>query len=107
MDATLAYRAEQALLGALLAGADPAVVREVRPSDFGDRDHQAIYAAITGQFGRGGAVGRVRAWLARAGGLRAARVAGYAEGLPGRCPSRDHLLAYGVMVLERRQHGPW
>jgi hypothetical protein len=103
IDATLAHRAEQALLGALLAGASPAVVGDIRPADFGVPEHRAIYAAISGQFGWGGPAGRVRAWAGRAVGLRAVQVAEYAGGLPACCPRRDHLLAYGAMVLEGRQ----
>jgi hypothetical protein len=103
IDAILAHRAEQALLGALLAGASPAAVADVRPADFRDPAHRAIYAALTGQFRRGGPVAGVRAWAARAGGLRVARVAEYAEGLPARCPRPGHLLAYGAMVLQGRR----
>ena len=105
IDAVLAHRAEQALLGALIAGADPAVVGEVRPGDFTGPVHQALYAAITGQYRRGGPASRVRAWLARVAGLRVARAAEYAEGLPARCPERSHLLAYGAMVAEARRQG--
>jgi len=100
VDAVLVHRAEQALLGALLAGGNPAVVREVRPEDFTDPVHQALYAAITGQYRRGG---RLRAWLARAVSLRVARAAQYAQGLPARCPRRSHLLAYGAMIVEARR----
>ena len=68
----------------------------MHPADFRDPVHQAIYAAITGQFSPGGPVGRVRDGLARAG-VRVAQVAEYTEGLPARCPRRDHLLVYGAI----------
>jgi len=103
IDIALVHRAEQALLGALMAGADPAAVREVRPFHFIDGQHQAIYAAVTGQYRRGGLVGRVRAWLALLGGLRTARAAAYAAELPGLCPRRGHHQVYGAMVLQARR----
>ena len=106
IDEALAHRAEQALLGALIAGANPAVVRDVHPADFRDPVHQAIYAAITGQFSPGGPAGRVRAGLDRAAGVRVAQAAEYAAGLPAHCPRRDHLLVYGAMVLEVQRPAP-
>jgi hypothetical protein len=101
----LRHRAEQALLGALIAGGDPAVVKDVRAGDFTDRVHQAIFAAITrqDQYRRGRLASRVQLWLARLCGPRLASVVAYLEQLPALSPRHGHLLLYGVMVLQSRQ----
>ena len=65
----LAHRAEQALLGGLLAGGDPGIVAQVRAGDFSDPRHQAIYLTLAGTTepadgqadGRRGRLGRIAA----------------------------------------------
>lgn len=108
MDLPLRHRAEQALLGALLAGGDPAVVGDVRAGDFIDPEHQAIYAAITGQYRGGELASGLQVRLARLGRLHLARAVAYAGALPQLCPQPDHLPAYGAMVMQdqRRAGAP-
>ena len=47
IDDYLIYRTEQAVLGALLAGADPLQAGPLGPSRFTGPVHQAIYVAST------------------------------------------------------------
>jgi hypothetical protein len=107
-DAALVRRAEQAVLGALLAGHDPAAVRDLRAEHFTDPAHQALYLAITGQ-DSGGTAGRLMSWLARLASSRARRTAAYAGELRGLCPDPGHRWAYAAMLLEAhraRNAGP-
>jgi hypothetical protein len=103
-DAALVRRAEQAVLGALLAGHDPAAVRDLRAEHFTDPVHQALYLAITEQ-DDGGIGGRLRSWLARLASGRVRRAVAYAGDLRGLCPDPGHRWAYAAMLLEAGQAG--
>jgi hypothetical protein len=98
----LAHRAEQALLGGLMAGGDHGSVRAIVAGDFTDPRHQAIFLAVTGQ-------AREASWPAALGdrlgraGRHAAEAAAYMEQLPGRCPDPRHLGHYAAMVTARQQ----
>jgi hypothetical protein len=92
IDSALVHRAEQAVLGALLAGHDAAAVRDLHAGHFTDPAHQALYLAITGQE-TGGMAGRLRYQLARLTSARLRRTAAYAGVVRGMCPEpgRTHL----------------
>lgn len=120
-DPDLVHRAEQAYLGALLvrqgrvgtgavvAGdAGPDAFAGLRPLDFTDPVHQAIYAALAEQAtSRPGLAASLYAWLrglpARLQGVRARDAGAYMAGLPGLCPDPANLAAYAAMVTEASQ----
>jgi hypothetical protein len=120
-DPYLVHRAEQAFLGALVArqgrvgtgtalagDAGPGGLGGLRPQDFADPWHQAIYAALAGQAlpGRRGLPGlyeRLRALVSRLLGAQTRDAAAYMEGLPGLCPDSANLPAYAAMVTEASQ----
>jgi hypothetical protein len=120
-DPYLVHRAEQAYLGALLvrqgragtgtalAGdAGPGGLAGLRPQDFADPWHQAIYAALAGQAlpGRRGLPGlyeRLRALAFRLLSAQTRDAAAYMAGLPGLCPDSASLPAYAAMVTEASQ----
>jgi hypothetical protein len=99
----LAHRAEQALLGGLLAGGDPGIVAQVRVEDFSDPRHQAIYLAIAGTTERadGQADGR-RGRLGRAARQQARDMMPYLDQLVATCPEREHLASYAAMIRQVR-----
>ena len=120
-DPYLVHRAEQAFLGALVArqgrvgtgtalagDAGPGGLAGLRPQDFADPWHQAIYAALAGQAppGRRGLPGpyeRLRALMSRLLGTQTRDAAAYMAGLPGLCPDSANLPAYAAMVTEASQ----
>jgi hypothetical protein len=120
-DPYLVHRAEQAYLGALLArqgrpgtgtalagDAGPGGLAGLRPQDFADPRHQAIYAALAGQAlpGRRGLPGlyeRLRALVSRLLSAQTRDAAAYMAGLPGLCPDSANLPAYAAMVTEASQ----
>lgn len=120
-DPYLVHRAEQAYLGALLArqgragtgtavagDAGPGGLAGLRPQDFADPWHQAIYAALAGQAlprrrGLPGLYERLRALASRLLGGQARDAAAYMAGLPGLCPDAANLPAYAAMVTEASQ----
>jgi hypothetical protein len=120
-DPFLVHRAEQAFLGALVArqgrvGAGTALVGDagpgglagLRPQDFADPRHQAIYAALAGQAlperrGLPGLYERLRAFMSRLLSAQARDTAAYMAGLPGLCPDSANLPAYTAMVTEASQ----
>lgn len=94
-------RAEQALLGGLLAGGDQGRVQGIRAGDFSDPRHQAIYLALTGA---GAEAGGAREWL-RGRGDRAARrtvreAVAYLDELVTVCPGPEHVASYAAMVTQ-------
>jgi hypothetical protein len=117
-DPDLVYRAEQAYLGALLArqgrvGTGTTVAGDaglggftgLRPRDFADPVHQAIYAALAGQEtprprALAGLYERFRGLLSRLLSARARDAGAYMADLPGRCPEPANLPAYAAMVAE-------
>jgi hypothetical protein len=101
IDSALVHRAEQAVLGALLAGHDTAAVRDLRASHFTDPDHQALYLAVTAP-DSGGMPRRLRSRLARLGSGRVRRMLAYASELRGLCPEPGHRWVYAAMLLEAR-----
>jgi hypothetical protein len=120
-DPYLVHRAEQAYLGALLArqgrpgtgtalagDAGPGGLAGLRPQDFADPRHQAIYAALAGQAlperrGLPGLYERLRAFMSRLLSGQARDTAAYLAGLPGLCPDSANLPAYAAMVTEASQ----
>ena len=120
-DPHLVHRAEQAYLGALVArqgrvgtgtalagDAGPGGLVGLRPRDFADPWHQAIYAALAGQAlpGRRGLPGlyeRLRALVSRLLSAQTRDAAAYMAGLPGLCPDSANLPAYAAMVTEASQ----
>ncbi len=100
---TITYRAEQALLGALLTGppARPAP-GNLAAGDFGDSRHQALYAAITGTGSvPSGLLGRFRAWVAGLPWRHQVRdMRAYMTQLPAFCPDARHLDQYASIVHE-------
>jgi hypothetical protein len=104
----LTYRAERAVLGALLQ--DPDLLEDVRflaAEDFQSRTHQDIFTAISSTHAdRPGATGRsfeLAVCLAAPGPGIDVR---YLEGLTRACPDLANAAAYGRMVMEahlRRQ----
>jgi hypothetical protein len=123
-DPELTHRAEQAYLGALIASLGQAVtVRSVygdgrpawfaglRPQDFADPVHQAVYAALASRElperdGLAGAYDRLRARLTRLLSPRARSAAAYMAQLPGLCPDPANMPAYAAMVAEASQAVP-
>jgi hypothetical protein len=102
----LSNRAEQAVLGALIA--DRARVRDVTTlgvPDFADRRHQVIFTALTGAAGHdGGVLGKLRGFLARLPLRKQIReLDAYMVELPGLCPDPDHLASYVQMLTQARQ----
>jgi DnaB-like helicase N terminal domain len=100
----LTYRAEQAVLGALLTDPARAADAGLGTADFADRRHQAIFAALTGQETQAlGLFARVRDWL-RGSPLRreAQQVSAYMANLPAACPEPANLGRYVQMVTEAR-----
>jgi DnaB-like helicase N terminal domain len=99
-DASLAHRAEQALLGAMITqpGRAAALPATVTAGDFADPCHQAIFAALTGTAGEEhGVLRRLRGlltWFSR----RTRDTKDYMESLPGMCPDAGHLDAYYEMI---------
>jgi hypothetical protein len=120
-DPELVHRAEQAYLGALLArqgrpGTGTAVAGDggpdafagLRPQDFADPVHQAVYAALASQAqpartGVAGIYELLRAMLTRLLSPRARAAAAYMAGLPGLCPDQANMAAYAAMVTEASQ----
>jgi hypothetical protein len=99
----LAHRAEQALLGGLLAGGDPGIVAQVRAGDFSDPRHQAIYLALAGTTERAdGQVGWPRGRLGRAARQQARDMMPYLDQLAATCPEREHLTSYAAMITHAR-----
>lgn len=78
---SLTYRAERALLGALIGGADPGDVPPMQQEDFTDPHHATVF-------------------LLHQSGIPAglADTAGFVRD----CPNRDHARAYALMVIEAR-----
>ena len=120
-DPELVHRAEQAYLGALLArqgragtgtaiagDAGPGALGGLRPQDFADPVHQAVYAALAGQalparHGLPAMYERLRGMLTRLLSARARAAAVYMGGLPGLCPDPANMAAYAAMVTEASQ----
>jgi hypothetical protein len=98
----LVHRTEQALLGALIANPGHAYVLRLRPQDFTDIRHQAIYAALTDTSARG-LVSRARGWLSRMLSKRVRDIAAYMDDLPGLCPDPAHYASYAAMIMQARQ----
>jgi hypothetical protein len=99
----LAHRAEQALLGGLLAGGDPGIVAQVRAGDFSDPRHQAIYLAIVGTTEPAdGQVGGPRGRRGRAARQQARDMTPYLDQLAAVCPAREHLASYAAMIRQVR-----
>ena len=117
-DPDLVHRAEQAYLGALLArqgrvgtgavvagDAGPDGFAGLRPRDFADPVHQAIYAALAEQAApRPGVLAdlyeRFRGLLSRLLRTQARDAGAYMAGLPGLCPDPANLPAYAAMITE-------
>ena len=117
-DPDLVRRAEQAYLGALLArkgrvgtgavvagDAGPDALASLRPRDFTDPVHQAIYAAVARQAllrpsFLAGLRERLRGLLPRLPSARTRYARAYMAGLPGRCPDPANLPAYAAMIAE-------
>ena len=117
-DPDLVHCAEQAYLGALLArrgqvgtgaavagDAGPDGFASLRPQDFSDPVHQAIYAALAGQAGLrprvlAGLYERLRGLLSRLLRTRAREARAYMADLPARCPDPANLPAYAAMITE-------
>ncbi len=97
---TVTYRAEQALLGALLTAGSSRAPGPVGAGDFGDSRHRALYAAITGTGPQpAGLLDRFRAWVAGLPWRRQIRdMRAYMAQLPGFCPDARHLEQYAAMV---------
>ena len=120
-DPELVHRAEQAYLGALLArrgrlgtgtavagDAGPGALGGLRPQDFADPVHRAVYAALAGQalparHGLPAVYERVRGMLTRLLSARARAAAAYMGELPGLCPDPANMAAYAAMVTEASQ----
>jgi len=123
-DPDLVHRAEQAYLGALLArqgragtgtaiagDAGPGALGGLRPQDFADPVHQAVYAALAGRalpapHGLPAIYERLRGMLTRLLSARARAAAVYMGGLPGLCPDPANMAAYAAMVTEASQARP-
>jgi hypothetical protein len=96
----LMHRAEQALLGGLLAGGDSGSVAHVRAGDLRDLRHRAIYAALTGA--AGGKGGWRPGRLDRHTRRRVRKALSYLDMLAGKCPEPGHLASYAAMVTGTR-----
>src|SRR5580693_8403239 len=102
----LTRRAEQAVLGALVADPGRAVaLNGLTVSAFGDGKHQAIFAALTGAVpADSGLLGRFRGWLTRLPLRRQIRdLRAYMDTLPGLCPDPDHIADYAAMLGQARK----
>jgi hypothetical protein len=122
MEPELIRRAEQAYLGALLAGPNRSVPRIaidnpdsglsglMSAADFHDPVHQAIFAAFARQSASTNAggpaewLGRLRDLLERIVSGKARSAAAYMAELPGLCPDPANLHAYAAIVAEASQH---
>jgi hypothetical protein len=110
-DAGLAHRAEQALLGAMIARPGQAIglPGTLTPEHFTDQRHQAICAALTGTgLGEQGRLGWLRDLLTRLG-KRSRQTAAYMAALPSMCPAPEHMASYYQMVSQakaQREAGP-
>jgi hypothetical protein len=120
-DPQLVHRAEQAYLGALLArrgrvgtgtavagDAGPGALGGLRPQDFADPVHRAVYAALAGQalparHGLPAVYERLRGMLTRLLSARARAAVAYMGELPGLCPDPANMAAYAAMVTEASQ----
>lgn len=100
VDEYLIHRTEQAVLGALLAGADPAGAGALRAKGFADPVHQAIYAAFTRPGGNW--TGRLRDQLARITNRDVRSAVDYITALPGLCPNAAHLGVYAGLLRRAR-----
>jgi hypothetical protein len=119
MEPELIHRAEQAYLGALLAGSNRPLPRTatdnpdsglsglMSAADFHDPVHQAIFAAVVGQPAD---TGGITEWFKHLCGLlervfssKAREAAAYMAGLPGLCPDPANLHAYAAMIAEASQ----
>lgn len=98
----LTHRVEQAVLGALLSGADPEWASTLTAGDFTDPRHQTIFTAITSTGPQhDGLIGGLRRWLTRLrGGAAARELETYMSQLPGACPDQYHLATYLSMLTE-------
>ncbi len=97
---TIVHRAEQAVLGALLAAPSARPPSDIAPGDFADRRHRAIFAALTGAGPQpGGLLNRLRAWLAGLPWRQQVRdLHAYLDELPAACPDPANLPRYAAMV---------
>jgi len=100
LDDYLLHRTEQAVLGALLAGADPARAGMLHANEFADPLHRAIYAAFTQPAGSW--ADRLRDWIARITSRRVNDAVDYINELPSRCPNAAHLAMYAAMLRGAR-----
>jgi hypothetical protein len=102
---TIVHRAEQAVLGALLAAPSARPPSDIAPGDFADRRHRAIFAALTGAGPQpGGLLNRLRAWLAGLPWRQQVRdLHAYLDQLPAACPDPGHLPRYAAMVHQASQ----
>jgi hypothetical protein len=96
IDDYLIYRTEQAVLGALLAGADPLQAGPLGPSRFADPVHQAIYVASTVRSANW--TGRLRDQVARITSRQVQGAVAYTATLPGLCPDARHLDVYADLL---------
>jgi DnaB-like helicase N terminal domain len=101
----IVHRAEQAVLGALLAAPSARPPSDIAPGDFADRRHRAIFAAITGAGPQpGGLLNRLRAWLAALPWRQQVRdLHAYLDELPAACPDPANLDRYAAMVHQASQ----
>jgi hypothetical protein len=95
----LSRLAEQAVLGAALAGGYPAT-GSLSAGDFADPVHQAIHAAIATEPASRGAFTRLRDWLASLFSRQARSTRSYLDELPALCPDLGHGESYAAMVAE-------
>jgi hypothetical protein len=100
LDDYLIRRVEQAVLGSLLAGTDPAQAGPLRAKGFADPVHQAIFAAFT-QPSRSW-TSRLRDQAARITSRGTQDAVDYIAGLPGLCPDAANLAIYAGMHREAR-----
>jgi hypothetical protein len=100
IDDYLVYRTEQAVLGALLAGADPLLAGPQGVTGFADLVHQAIFVAFTERTTTW--TGRLRDQVARITSREVRGVVGYVDTLPGLCPDARHLDIYAELLREAR-----
>ncbi len=100
LDDYLIRRTEQAVLGSLLAGTDPAQAGVLRAEGFTDPLHQAIYVAFT-QPSRSW-TGRLGDRLARITSRDVQSAVGYIAELPGLCPDTAHLAVYAGLLRQAR-----
>jgi hypothetical protein len=96
IDDYITFRTEQAVLGALLAGADPLQAGPLGVTGFADPVHQAIYVACTVRATSW--AGRLRDQVARITSRQVQGVVAYVATLPGRCPDASHLDVYADLL---------